>query len=60
MKVRMVPVKQIFNRFPRLVRDLSKRLNKKIDIILKGEDTEVDKAMIDYLSDPLIHIVEIL
>ena len=57
MKVRMVPLKQIFNRFPRLVRDLSRRLNKKIDIIIKGEDTEVDKAMIDYLSDPLIHII---
>lgn len=57
MKVRMVPLKHIFNRFPRLVRDLSRRLNKKIDMVINGEDTEVDKAMIDYLSDPLIHII---
>ncbi len=57
MKIRMVPLKHIFNRFPRLVRDLSRRLNKKIEIFIKGEETEVDKAMIDYLSDPLIHII---
>ncbi len=57
MKVRMIPLKHILNRFPRLVRDLSKRLNKKIELVIKGEETEVDKAMIDYLSDPLIHII---
>lgn len=57
MKVRMIPLKHILNRFPRLVRDLSRRLDKKIELIIKGEETEVDKAMIDYLSDPLIHII---
>jgi len=57
MRVRMVPMKNIFNRFPRLVRDLSKGLKKDINLIIKGEDTEIDKAMIDDLVDPLIHIV---
>lgn len=57
MRVRMVPVKQIFSRFPRMVRDLSRSLNKNIELIIKGEDTEIDKAMIDDLIDPLIHIV---
>jgi two-component system, chemotaxis family, sensor kinase CheA len=57
MRVRMVPIKQIFNRFPRLVRDLSRDLKKEIELVIEGEDTEVDKAMIDDLIDPLIHIV---
>jgi two-component system chemotaxis sensor kinase CheA len=57
MRVRMVPIKQIFNRFPRLVRDLSRDLKKEIELIIEGEETEVDKAMIDDLIDPLIHIV---
>ncbi|OHD13817.1 MAG: hypothetical protein A2086_07605 [Spirochaetes bacterium GWD1_27_9] len=57
MRVRMVQIKQIFTRFPRLVRDLSRDLKKEVDLILEGEETEVDKAMIDDLIDPLIHIV---
>jgi two-component system, chemotaxis family, sensor kinase CheA len=57
MRVRMVPIKQIFNRFPRLVRDLSRDLKKEIELVIEGEETEVDKAMIDDLIDPLIHIV---
>ncbi len=57
MKLRMVPINQIFNRFPRLVRDLSKTLNKEINLITKGEDTELDKSLIEDLIDPLIHIV---
>jgi two-component system chemotaxis sensor kinase CheA len=57
MRVRMVPMNQIFNRFPRLVRDLSRELKKDVELIIKGEDTEIDKAMIDDLIDPLIHIV---
>jgi two-component system chemotaxis sensor kinase CheA len=57
MRVRMVQIKQIFNRFPRLVRDLSRDLEKDIELVIEGEETEVDKAMIDDLIDPLIHIV---
>lgn len=57
MRVRMVQIKQIFSRFPRLVRDLSRDLKKEVDLIIEGEETEVDKAMIDDLIDPLIHIV---
>ncbi|HPY88268.1 MAG TPA: chemotaxis protein CheA [Spirochaetota bacterium] len=57
MRVRMVQIKQIFTRFPRLVRDLSRDLRKEIELVIEGEDTEIDKAMIDDLIDPLIHIV---
>lgn len=57
MRVRMVPINQIFSRFPRMVRDLSKDLKKNIQLVINGEDTEIDKAMIDYLMDPLIHMV---
>jgi two-component system chemotaxis sensor kinase CheA len=53
----MVQIKQIFTRFPRLVRDLSRDLRKEIELVIEGEDTEIDKAMIDDLIDPLIHIV---
>lgn len=57
LQIRMVPISQIFSRFPRLVRDLSKSLNKKINLIIEGEDTELDKSVIEDLLDPLIHIV---
>jgi len=57
MRVRMVQIKQIFTRFPRLVRDLSRDLRKEVELVVEGEDTEIDKAMIDDLIDPLIHIV---
>ncbi|MCL1817721.1 MAG: chemotaxis protein CheA [Spirochaetaceae bacterium] len=57
MRIRMVPISQIFSRFPRLVRDLSKSLNKKINLVIEGEDTELDKSVIDDLLDPLIHCV---
>ncbi|MCP5158982.1 MAG: chemotaxis protein CheA [Gammaproteobacteria bacterium] len=57
MQVRMMPVGQVFQRFPRLVRDLSKKLDKKIQLIIKGEDTEADKNIIETLADPLIHIL---
>ena len=57
MKVRMVPVKQIFDRLPRLIRDLSRELKKDVELVVKGEDTEIDKVMIDDLIDPFIHIV---
>ena len=57
MKVRMVPIEKIFNRFPRMVRDLSKELNKEIRLEMSGEETEVDRTVIDEIGDPLIHII---
>lgn len=57
MKVRMVPINQIFSRFPRLIRDISRNLKKKINLHMEGEDTELDKSVIEDLVDPLIHIV---
>jgi len=57
LRIRMVPIAQIFSRFPRLVRDLSKTLNKKIDLVIEGEETELDKSVIEDLLDPLIHCV---
>jgi two-component system chemotaxis sensor kinase CheA len=57
MQVRMMPVSFIFQRFPRLVRDISRRLGKDVNLVLEGEDTEADKHIIEALADPLIHIV---
>ncbi|TVR02040.1 MAG: chemotaxis protein CheA [Spirochaetaceae bacterium] len=57
MRIRMVPIAQIFSRFPRLVRDLSRSLEKKIKLEIEGEDTELDKSVIEDLLDPLIHCV---
>lgn len=57
MRIRMVPISQIFSRFPRLVRDLSRTLSKKIDLVIEGEETELDKSVIEDLLDPLIHCV---
>ncbi|MFO7849445.1 MAG: chemotaxis protein CheA [Spirochaetia bacterium] len=57
MQIRMVPISQIFNRFPRLVRDVSKDLKKKVKLDMEGEDTELDKSIIEDLLDPLIHCV---
>ncbi len=57
MQMRMVPVGTIFSRFPRLVRDLSKAMNKKIRLEIHGEDTKLDKTIIDALADPLVHII---
>ncbi|SES67920.1 two-component system, chemotaxis family, sensor kinase CheA [Natronincola peptidivorans] len=57
MKVRMVPIERVFNRFPRMVRDLSKELNKEISLIMTGADTEVDRTVIDEIGDPLIHLI---
>lgn len=57
MRIRMVPISQIFSRFPRLVRDLSKSLKKQISLDIEGEDTELDKSVIEDLLDPLIHMV---
>ncbi len=57
MKLRMQPVRKIFSKFPRIVRDLAKRLNKKVNLVLEGEDTEIDRSILDKLEDPLIHLV---
>ncbi|MDY7028665.1 MAG: chemotaxis protein CheA [Spirochaetota bacterium] len=57
MQIRMVPISQIFNRFPRLVRDVSKDVGKKVRLEISGEETELDKSVIEDLLDPLIHCV---
>ncbi|MBS4536030.1 chemotaxis protein CheA [Clostridium sp. D2Q-14] len=57
MKVRMVPIERVFNRFPRMVRDLSKELGKDINLKMSGEETEVDRTVIDEIGDPLIHLI---
>ena len=57
MKIRMVPINQIFSRFPRVVRDLQKDLNKKIELVIEGEDTELDKSVVEDLLDPIMHCV---
>ena len=57
MKTRMVPIRKVFSRFPRLVRDLSNKLGKQVRLDLIGEETEVDKAVADALGDPLVHLV---
>ena len=57
MKVRMVPVETVFSRFPRVIRDLALELNKQISFIIEGQDTELDRTVIDELGEPLIHLV---
>lgn len=57
MKTRMQPVKKVFGRFPRVVRDLARSLKKEIDLELHGEDTDLDKNLVEALSDPMVHLV---
>lgn len=57
MKVRMVPVEIVFNRFPRMIRDTSRKLNKDIQLVMSGEETELDRTVIDEIGDPLIHLL---
>lgn len=57
MKVRMVPVEIVFNRFPRMIRDVSRDLGKEINLIMSGEETELDRTVIDEIGDPLIHLL---
>ncbi|WP_054738651.1 chemotaxis protein CheA [Cellulosilyticum ruminicola] len=57
MKVRMVPVEIVFNRFPRMIRDISRKLGKDIDLVMSGEETELDRTVIDEIGDPLIHLL---
>lgn len=57
MKTRMLPIGQVFSRFDRLVRDLTKEADKKIELVVRGEDTELDKKVIDSIGDPLLHLI---
>ena len=57
MKVRMVPIESVVNRFPRMIRDLNRKLGKKMELYMSGEDTELDRTVIDELGDPLMHLL---
>ncbi|MGR5470128.1 chemotaxis protein CheA, partial [Vibrio astriarenae] len=57
MKTRMQPIKKVFGRFPRVVRDLARNLNKDIVLEMRGEETDLDKNLVEALADPLIHLV---
>lgn len=57
MKTRMLPIVKVFNKFPRMVRDLSRELGKSIELIMSGEETELDKSIIEEIGDPLVHII---
>lgn len=57
MKVRMVPIESVVNKFPRMIRDLSKKLNKKMELYMTGEDTELDRTVVDEIGDPLMHML---
>jgi len=57
LNMRMVPVEQVFNRFPRMVRDLAKELNKKVQLVVEGAETELDRTVIDEIGDPLVHLL---
>src|SRR5260370_37336024 len=57
LKTRMVPIETVFRKFPRLVRDIAGNLKKEVDLVLLGEDTELDKTMVELIGDPLVHLV---
>src|SRR5439155_12716591 len=57
MDVRMLPIRHVFERFPRLVRDLARETGKEIELILEGEATRIDKAIIDEIGEPLVHLI---
>lgn len=57
MKVRMVPIESVVNKFPRMIRDLSRKLNKPMDLIMSGEETELDRTVVDQIGDPLQHLL---
>ncbi|NLL79770.1 MAG: chemotaxis protein CheA [Clostridiales bacterium] len=57
MKVRMVPIESVVNKFPRMIRDLQKKLNKKMELYMTGEDTELDRTVVDEIGDPLMHLL---
>jgi len=57
MKLRMMPIKQVFNRFPRMVRDLSHELDKNVELVLEGEETELDRTVLEEIGEPLVHLI---
>ncbi len=57
MRIRMLPVGSVFNKFPRMVRDMSQKIGKLIDVVIHGEETEIDRSMLDEINDPLIHLI---
>ncbi|MEK7809922.1 MAG: chemotaxis protein CheA [Chloroflexota bacterium] len=57
MRIRMLPIANVFNKFPRLVRDLSRKADKQMELVTKGEDTELDRSVIEVIDDPLIHLI---
>ena len=57
MKTRMLPIAKVFNKFPRMIRDLSRELNKQIDLEITGEETELDKSIVEQIGDPLVHMI---
>ncbi|MEH7504892.1 chemotaxis protein CheA [Neobacillus drentensis] len=57
LNMRMVQIEQVFNRFPRMIRDLAKELNKKVQLVIEGEETELDRTVIDEIGDPLVHLL---
>ncbi|NLI15799.1 MAG: chemotaxis protein CheA [candidate division Zixibacteria bacterium] len=57
MKMRMLPIGNVFNKFPRMVRDLSREMKKQVDLIIEGEETELDKSVLEEISDPLMHLI---
>ncbi len=57
MKVRMVPIESVVNKFPRMIRDLAKKLDKKMELVMTGEDTELDRTVVDQIGDPLQHLL---
>jgi two-component system chemotaxis sensor kinase CheA len=57
MKTRMLPIGKVFNKFPRMIRDLTRELNKKMELQISGEDTELDKSIVEEVGDPLVHII---
>ena len=57
LKTRMLPIKKVFSKFPRMIRDLSRDTKKEVDLVIRGEETELDKSVIEKISDPLVHII---
>lgn len=57
MKVRMLPIEQLFNRYPRMIRDLAQSLGREVDLVIEGKETELDRTVIEEIGDPLIHLI---
>jgi two-component system chemotaxis sensor kinase CheA len=57
LKTRMVPIEAVFRKFPRLVRDVARNLQKEVELVVRGQDTELDKTMVELISDPLVHLI---